>query len=191
MLFLIYYFQKGDVHLKLRLLPVVLSVLVSASVLFGGYFAYQSYAMESPLENVVSAIPGVELESIKISGNQAELELKVASGTNLREVYSQIQNEGRSTLGGRELKLKVVNEPTERLEQWWSSALFEVAQAMETKQYAQIPKTLEERSANSEGVKATTEMDDKFVYITITDGNNSKYVMLPRTPAKLGVWPNE
>ncbi|MBP1155309.1 MULTISPECIES: hypothetical protein [unclassified Paenibacillus] len=177
--------------MKLRLLPVVLSVLVSASLLFGGYFAYQSYAMESPLEKVVSAIPGVELEAIKLSGSEAELELKVAPGTSLREVYRNIQNEGRSTLGSRELKLKVVNEPSERLEQWWSSALFEVAQAMETKQYAQIPKTLEERSAKSEGVKAASEMDDKFVYITITDGNNSKYVILPRTPAKLGVWTNE
>ncbi|NTZ17759.1 hypothetical protein EXW96_09300 [Paenibacillus sp. JMULE4] len=177
--------------MKLRLLPVVLSVLVSASLLFGGYFAYQSYAMESPLEKVVSAIPGVELESIKLSGNEAQLELAVAPGTSLREVYHRIQNEGRSTLGSKELKLKVVNPPSERLEQWWSSALFEIAQAMETKQYAQIPKTLEDRTAKSEGIQATTEMDDKFVYITITDGKDSKYVMLPRTPVKLGVWPNE
>lgn len=177
--------------MKLRLIPVVLSVLVSASLLFGGYFAYQSYAMESPLEKVVSAVPGVKLESIKLTGKEAELELTVASGTSLREVYHRIQNEGRSTLGSRELKLKVVNTPSERLEQWWSSALFEVAQAMETKQYAQIPKTLEERTAKSDGIQASTEMDDKFVYITLTDGKDSKYIMLPRTPAKLGVWSNE
>lgn len=177
--------------MKLRLLPVVLSVLVSASLLFGGYFAYQSYAMESPLEKVVSGIPGVELGTIKLSSDEAQLELTVAPGTSLREVYHRIQTEGRSTLGSRELKLKVVNTPSDRLDQWWSSALFEVAQAMETKQYAQIPKTLEDRTASSVGIKASTEMDDKFVYITITDGKDSKYVMLPRTPAKLGVWSNE
>ena len=176
--------------MKLRLLPVVLSVLVSASLLFGGYFAYQSYAMENPLQKVVAGIPGVELGSIKFSGNEAELEVKVTPGTSLREVYQRIQKEGAATLGSKELKLKVINTSSERLEKWWSSALFEVAQAMETRQYAQIPTTLQKRAAD-DGIQAATEMDEKFVYITITDGKDSKYVMLPRTPAKLGVWPNE
>lgn len=176
-------------NMKLRLLPVVLSVLVSATLLFGGYFAYRTLAMESPLQKVVSGISGVELVSMDLSGSDARMELKLAPGTNLREVYSKIQTEGRTTLGTKELKLKVVNDPSPRLEQWWSSALFEVAQAMETKQYAQIPKTLQ--AQGSDGIKASTEMDDKYVYVTLSDGTTSKYVMLPRTPAKLGVWPNE
>jgi hypothetical protein len=34
-------------------------------------------------------------------------------------------------------------------------------------------------------------MDDKFVYIALTDGEKSKYMMLPRTSANMGAWTNE
>jgi hypothetical protein len=184
--------RKGDVTVKLRLLPVLLSIVVSATVLFGGYFAYHSVAMENPLQKVVTSIPGVELVKIDLGGTQALIELKLATGTNLRDVYHTIEQNGASVLSSKELTIKVTGEASPRLEQWWSSALFEVAQAMETKQYAQIPRALQNLAeATGNGLTVSTEMDDKFVYITLKDGELSKYIMLPRTPAKMGVWPNE
>ncbi|UUZ79407.1 hypothetical protein LJK88_30140 [Paenibacillus sp. P26] len=178
--------------MKLRLIPIVVSVLISASLLFGGYFAYQSYAMESPLQKTVSSIPGVHLVSMNLNGTQASMDLKLDPGVSLREAYAQIKKEAAAVLGTKDLKVNVVNDSSPELEKWWSSALFEVAQAMETKQYAQIPKTLEARAeAAGGGLKVSTEMDDKYVYVTLTQGNASKYIMLPRTPAKMGVWPNE
>ncbi|ULL15606.1 hypothetical protein DVH26_14835 [Paenibacillus sp. H1-7] len=177
--------------MKLRLLPVLVSVVISASVLFGGWFAYQSYAMENPLESIVAKTPGVDLVNTRITNNEAIVELKLQPGTSLRETYAKIQNESTAFLGKKELKLKVVNDTTPEMEQWWSSALFDVAQAMETRHYAQIPTTLQSRVKNASDMKVATEMDDKFVFITLTDGDKSKYVMLPRTPEKMGVWPNE
>jgi hypothetical protein len=178
--------------MKLRLLPVILSVVVSASVLFGGYFAYQSVAMENPLQNVVTSIPGVELVQMNLSGTKAELELKLASDTSLRDVYQQIQKQGASVIGEKQLLITIAGDSSPRLEQWWSSALFEVAQAMETKQYADIPKSLQAKAdASGDGLAVSTEMDDKYVYVTLKDGESSKHIMLPRTPVKMGVWPNE
>jgi hypothetical protein len=31
-------------------------------------------------------------------------------------------------------------------------------------------------------------MDETNVYVRLTDGVNSKYIILPRTPAQMGVW---
>ncbi|MCZ8521413.1 MULTISPECIES: hypothetical protein [Paenibacillus] len=181
--------------MKLRLLPVILSVLVSASLLFGGYFAYQSFAMESPLQKTVSGIKGVQLVSMELGSTEATMEITLDKGTSLREVYHQIQNQGGTALARKDLKLKVTNPGSPRLEQWWSSALFDIAQAMETKQYAQIPATLKEKAAQDAqaggAITTSTEMDERYVYITLTDGEASKYIMLPRTAAKMGVWPNE
>ncbi|MDF2961776.1 MAG: hypothetical protein K0S39_3511 [Paenibacillus sp.] len=177
--------------MKLRLLPVIISVSISAVVLFGGWFVYQSVAMENPLTNVVESTPGVELVHTRITNTDTELELKLQPGTSLREVYGRIQKEGSSAIGKRELKLKIVNESSPEMEKWWSSALFDVAQAMETKQYTQIPKTLQARASSFNNLKVATEMDEKYVYITMSDGDKSKYIMLPRTPAVMGVWPNE
>ncbi|PZE21906.1 hypothetical protein [Paenibacillus xerothermodurans] len=178
--------------MKLRLLPIVLSVAISAIVLFGGWFVYQSVAMENPLTEVINNTPGVELVNTHITNGKAELELKLQPGTNLREVYSRIQKEGAEILGDRVFAVKVVNESSPEIDSWWSSALFDVAQSMETRQYAEIPKNLQERAAASGGsINVSTEMDDKYVYIALTDGEKSKYVMLPRTPTLMGVWPNE
>jgi len=177
--------------MKLRLLPVLASVVISASVLFGGWFAYQSYAMENPIQSVVEKTSGVQFVNTCITNNEAIVEVKLQPGTSLREAYASIQKGSSSILGKKQLKLNVVNETSPEMEQWWSSALFDVAQAMETKHYAQIPVTLQSRAKGSPDLKVTTEMDDKFVFITLTDGDKSKYVMLPRTPEKFGVWPNE
>ncbi|OXM88026.1 hypothetical protein [Paenibacillus rigui] len=177
--------------MKLRLLPISLSVVISATVLFGGYFVYQSVAMENPLASVVTSTPGVvELVDTKITSTETTIELKLKPGASLREIYDRIQKDGSSVIGQKKLKLKVDSDSSEQLDAWWSSALFDVAQAMETKKYSQIPTTLQARAANS-NLKVSTEMDDKFVYVTMSDGAQSKYVMLPRTPDKIGVWPNE
>ncbi|WP_159883097.1 hypothetical protein [Paenibacillus puerhi] len=179
--------------MKIRFLPVLLSLVITTALLFGGYFAYQSYAMESPLQKTVSQIEGVEHVSTHLTSTAVDIQIKLDAGKSLREVYQQILNEGRQVIGSRELQLKVKEEPSAKLDEWWSLALFEVAQAMDTKQYAQIPATLQARAAadQSSGIRASSEMDDKFVYITLTDGQANKYVMLPRTPVKMGVWPNE
>jgi hypothetical protein len=178
------------IFMKLRLLPILLSLTISAILLFGGWFAYQSVAMESPLSSIASMTPGVKLVDAHFSSEDVVMEIKLEPGTSLREVYSRIQTEGSALIGKKELKLKVLNESTPKMDQWWSSALFDVAQAMETKQYTQIPKTLQARSVESDGLKVATEMDDKYVYIALTDGAKSKYLMLPRTPGRLGVWTN-
>jgi hypothetical protein len=87
----------------------------------------------------------------------------------------------------------VTNPSSQALDDWWSKALFPVAQAMENKQYTEIPKALEQASTsmNQDQFKASAEMDEHNVYISLTDGKASKYIILPRQGQSVGVWPNE
>ncbi|MNI38883.1 hypothetical protein D3C73_930440 [compost metagenome] len=62
---------------------------------------------------------------------------------------------------------------------------------METKHYAEIPSSLDKQAAQLNGMTVATEMDNKYVYIRLTKGEYSKFILLPRVPAQLGVWPNE
>jgi hypothetical protein len=177
--------------MKLRLLPVFISLVVSSVVLFGGWFGYHSLAMENPLLKIIQKIHGVQEAHIDLKSDEVDIDLKLSADASLREVYNAIVTEGGSIIGKREVKLNVTNASSEQLDRWWSSALFDVAQAMETKQYAQIPKTLEQHAAELSGLKVMTEMDDKNVYVRLTDGDKSKFVILPRTAHRIGVWPNE
>jgi hypothetical protein len=176
--------------MKLRLLPVVMSVVISAGVLFGGWFAYTSLAMENPLSDIISKVPGVTSSTMKLDNNQVDIEVSLNADANLRNVIERIHKEGASIIGKRSVNINVKSNPSEKLDQWWSKALFEVAQAMETKHYADIPTTLQKYAEGVPNMKVDSEMDQTYVYIRLTDGDATKFIMLPRT-SQIGVWPNE
>ncbi|MFC0214811.1 hypothetical protein ACFFK0_20600 [Paenibacillus chartarius] len=176
--------------MKLRLLPIVVSVAVSSVVLFGGWFGYHSFAMENPMKAIVEQIPGVSDAQMQLKRDEVQVSLRLGSGASLREVYQTIETKGASIIGDRKVNVEVTNETSPEIDRWWSSALFDVAQAMETKQYADIPKVLEQHKSSLPGLTVLTEMDDDNVYVQLSDGEKSKYVILPRVAPKLGVFVN-
>ena len=177
--------------MKLRLLPVVLSVIISAGVLFGGWFAYTSLAMENPLSDIISKVPGVTSSTMKLDNNQVDIEVSLNPDANLRHVVDRIHKDGASIIGKAYCEYRCEKATRLRnLDQWWSKALFEVAQAMETKHYADIPTTLQKYAEGVPNMKVDSEMDQTYVYIRLTDGDATKFIMLPRT-SQIGVWPNE
>lgn len=176
--------------MKLRLLPLVITVAVSGLVLFGGWFLYQNVAVQNPLVNKVKQISAVKHADAEFTRDQVRVKLELEPEASLREIVQRIQKDGKGIIGGRKLHVEVTNGSSATLDQWWSSALFPVAEAMETKHYTQIPETLEQLSAGHSNLKASTEMDDMNVYVSLTDGNASKFVILPRQGERMGVWPN-
>lgn len=177
--------------MKLRLLPVVISVIVSSTVLFGGWFAYNSLAMENPLSDIVTATAGVESSAIQLDSDQVNITLTLKPDADLRTIVNRISKDGSSIIGKRTVHYNLQSKTSAELDTWWSKALFDVAQAMETKHYSDIPKTLQSYAGQPANLKVDTEMDEHYVYVRLTDGDSSKFVMLPRTPGKIGVWPNE
>ncbi|WP_309118616.1 hypothetical protein [Paenibacillus sp.] len=177
--------------MKLRLLPVVITIVVSSGILFGGWFAYQSYAMEDPFLEKVAAVEGIAAPVVEIDRERAVVRMTIEAGASLREAYRGVVEAGASSLGDRDIVVEASGESNDKLEDWWSEALFDVAQAMETKQYSLIPQRLRELAKADGSLQVTTEMDETNVYITMVDGPNRKYVILPRQAAMMGVWPNE
>lgn len=185
--------REGDANdMKLRLWPVVISVFVASGVLFGGWFAYHSVALENPLHDHMKNMEGIQaIESIAIERDAVRVKLALKDDARLRVIREQIVQSNPSLFQQRELVIDLNMTSSEALEQWWSQALFEVAEAMDTHQYGRIPTVLEERAHAVPHLKVHTEMDDQFVYVRLNDGEQAKFVMLPREPVRLGVWTNE
>lgn len=137
----------------------------------------------------IDAIEGVADSHIEIGRTQATVTVQLESNARLGPIYREIRKAGEASLGSRTVVVETESESSESLEAWWSKALFDVAQSMDTKQYASIPDRLQQLA--SEGMTVATEMDDTNVYISLYEGEYSKHIVLPRTPAVLGVWPNE
>ncbi|RCX23308.1 hypothetical protein DFP94_101905 [Fontibacillus phaseoli] len=176
--------------MKLRVGPIVASVAVSALLLFGGWFAYKQWAVESPFEHKVNQMEGVKSVQTDITQKQAIVKLDLEPGTDFGSLVRQIETDGSKWIGSRELKLVVEDHASQELNEMWKEALFPIAQAMENKEYTGITDTLDKLSQNDSGLSAKAEMDERNVYITLTDGKASKFVILPRVPQSMGVWPN-
>lgn len=177
--------------MKIRFFPLLLSLSISFIVIFGGWFVYQSAALKNPLSNTLSEIEGITHYEADLQRNQAHIELTLSSDANLREIMHKINDSTASIIDNRELHIKIVNASSDELDRWWSNVLFDVAQAMESRVYGDIPHVLEQAKAQLTGLEYVTEMDEQYVYIQLQHEEYSKFIMLPRTPVQLGVWSND
>ncbi|MFS0722607.1 hypothetical protein [Paenibacillus sp. 1P07SE] len=174
--------------MRLRLFPLALTAILAAALLLGGWSLYNSMALQKPLTGVVEEVPGVRSAEPVIDRTRVQLRLELERGAGLREIYQAIRSNGADYIGSRQLQLEVVQTPDEQLDDLWSMLLFDIAQAMETRHYADIPAALDRLAGQTEGLTATTEMDADNVYITLENDKAAKYVILPRVPSEMGVW---
>ena len=177
--------------MKLRPLPIVLTIVISTCLLVAGWFIYRNEADLKPLDRIASSAPGVVNAKPVIGQSAVTIELTLNRNADLRKIYETIATKGTAIIGSRELKLNVNKiGSTEKLDTVWAAILFKVAQAMDHRTYGDIPAAMKQAQMNYPGVTATSEMDDTNVYITLKDGNAVKYVVLPRKADTIGAWPN-
>ena len=181
---------KEAKRVKLRVGRVAASIVISGVVLFGGWFLYQQWAIERPLESLLKDMEGVSQVQLDIQSKELVIKLDLEPGADLGAVIRQLEQDGKKQIGSRKLKIEVVDNSSPVLNELWENAMFAVAQAMENKQYTEITAALEQMEQEHTELNATAEMDNEHVYITLTDGQNSKFIILPRMPERMGVWPN-
>ncbi|MRN53341.1 hypothetical protein [Paenibacillus monticola] len=179
--------------MKLRIVPVLLTSLLSAALLFGGWFLYRQFVIQEPLQKIVAGYQGVNSSHITINRNEVTLKLDLQPGTKLRELVQYVSTEGKSVIGARTLKLDVDQHSNTLIDEYWDKAMFSVAEAMESRKYTLIPAKLDglkEQYSKYNDVIATTEIDDNNVYVSLSVGKESKFIILPRQPGTMGVWNN-
>ena len=177
--------------MKLQPMPIILSMVLAAVVLFGGWFLYQNVAVASPLQNTVSSIDGIEQATTQVDHDQVQVSMELAEDASLQSVVKEINQRNADLLKQRSLNISITNEGSEALNQWWSQSLFQVAEAMENKKYGEIPAYLEKRAKDLPGLQVHTEMDEQNVYVRLNHEGDSKFILLRRTPAVMAVWSNE
>jgi hypothetical protein len=175
--------------IKPRIIPVIITAAITASVLFGGWAIYNQVAVAAPLDKVVNEVQGVvSSDKPVMNRDQVTIQLELAPNANIRDIYGSIATNGKDVFGNRRLDLEIKGKSSKQLDDLWYSSMFKVAEAMETKTYSSIPAAMNDAAKAMKDTAITTEMDDTNVYITIKNTEAIKYVVLPRTPAKLEAW---
>ncbi|OBR64784.1 hypothetical protein A7K91_04150 [Paenibacillus oryzae] len=174
---------------KPRWAPTAVIAVLAAGLLFGGYMLYSYFFVAAPLSEAVQAVPGVaKAGEPVIDQSTIKVSLELEKDASLSQVYRDIAAASKQNGGDRQLELDIASASSEELEQLWQSLLFQVAEAMENKTYSIIPQAVEQAAKQHDKVEASTEMDERNVYITLRKDGASKYMVLPRTGASLGVW---
>lgn len=175
---------------KLRLGPLLATAAVTAAILFGGWFAYQYYGIERPLDKYANALPGVEAADVNTRSGEVVIDLRLGPDAELAELYASLRRKSGGAFGAAKLEIRTEALSNDRLEQAWDYALFDVAEAMENRKYAGVRSAMERLESEFAGLTVVTSIDDNNVYITLRAGDAAKFVVLPREPQMLGVWPD-
>ncbi|RJE90084.1 hypothetical protein D3P07_07650 [Paenibacillus sp. 1011MAR3C5] len=176
---------------KPRMMPIAITVVISAAALFGGWMLYKQVAVASPLTDAVVNVPGVaKADKPVIEQDKVSVSVELSDEASLKDVYTSVTEQGKALAGKRKLDIVIQDEEDALLNAIWQEAMFDIAQAMETKTYSDIPKTMERVASGHDGVETVTDMDGTNVYVTIKNAEGAKYIVLPRTPNQMGVWPN-
>ncbi|MBW7473400.1 hypothetical protein K0T92_01420 [Paenibacillus oenotherae] len=177
--------------MKIRVLPAVLTAVLSAGLLVGGWYTYRNVATLGPLESIVADMPGVSSAAPVIGRDSVTMEITLDRDANVKDIYETIAREGESVIGGKELKFDIQEDGKQQeLDKVWSTVLFDIAEAMENRHYTAIPAAMSRLEKQFSGIEASSEIDEVNVYITLKNGETAKHIVLPRTSEKLGVWPN-
>ncbi|MHA7963464.1 hypothetical protein ACX93W_04905 [Paenibacillus sp. CAU 1782] len=174
---------------KPRWAPTAIIAACAAGLLFGGYMLYSHFFVAAPLGEAFKSVTGVaEAGEPVVNENSIKVTLELEKDASLSQVYRDVAAAGKQSGGDRKLELDIAAKSSEELEQLWQSLLFQVAEAMENKTYSDIPQAVEQAASRHDKIEASTEMDERNVYITLRKDGAAKYMVLPRDGASLGVW---
>lgn len=176
--------------MKLRIIPILATIVLSVCILFGGWYAYRIYAVNQPFNKIITQHEGVKDATFTVDRSDVNVQLDLQTGANLADIVKQIEQQGKDIIGNRKLNIDIKNHSSKSLDQLWEKTLFTVAQAMENKQYTEITAAMKQLEQGNQNVKADAQIDESNIYISLIEGQHSKFVILPRIPQKIGVWSN-
>ncbi|WP_128894398.1 hypothetical protein [Longirhabdus pacifica] len=174
--------------MKLKPIPMLCSLLIVAVALFGGWYIYNTQIVEKSLLQNVAAIQGVEEADVNSNNQHVVISITLADDANYREVTNELEKATAQFEDNKEVHIEIENTSNDQLDDWWTSILFDIAQAMDNKQLAQIPEILEVNAAPMETLEYWTELDEENVYIRLNLEDGEKFIMLPREPEMLRAW---
>lgn len=164
--------------MKIHANVAVISLFVTLLLLFGGFFGYQWYFVQRPLESLIASTPHVTDKKIELQPTQVKIEIVTDQPFSLTSDYPTLREQIEERIGKRKLEFKLVDKPSKEMETAWNQMAFGVKEGIAQKHYTQIPKTVQE-VADPMQIQYDVKMDDQYVYIKLYKEDRFMYQVLP------------
>lgn len=162
---------------RIRILPTISALILTLALLFGGFQAYQTYALVRPLEFQLTHIADVRSASVLIQGTAPEIVVSLGRVADLQTTYAQIEAQVENSLGTT-ASIKLLDHPSPSLDTLYESLELILLQGINHGDYvSMVPEAV--RAAAADGVRARVTMNGQYVFVQLEKGDAYLYNLIP------------
>lgn len=169
--------------MQIRKVPIVLSLLATLTLLFGGWFLYQKMEIEEPVRNEIEQMKSANLADLEVGKEQLNIQLTVTNPDKFPVEYQELLNTLQKRVQNKQVRVEVTNQD-QQLKEIWTNGVFVFTEAVDLHQYSRIPQMLANWKQDYQLDAASTQMDDDNIYIYLKRGSADFYAMVPRNPVE-------
>ncbi|KEO84324.1 hypothetical protein [Tumebacillus flagellatus] len=162
---------------RIRIVPVMVSLLVAFSLLFGGWEMYAKFGLVRPLEEQLKADPAVtQVESV-VDGADRTLKITVKPVDDLQSTYENLQTVAEQSLGSS-VKLELVDTRGEDLKKEYQTIQPILYSGIANGAFPQMIQDAE-KTASHDGTQAKISMNDQYIFVALQKNGRFLYEVLP------------
>jgi hypothetical protein len=163
---------------------IIISLVVTLIVLFGGYQGYQYFKIDKPIKDVfLTQQKDISISKIKFNPSNVQIQLNVKPTYSYIDEFPSLTKQLNEILGEGKWSITFTNTQTPTMKQAWKEIVFGVKEGIYTGRYTLIH-SVTKQIANKYHLSYDVYMDDQYVYLMLRDGNKSWYQILPMKEVK-------
>ncbi|HOV78691.1 MAG TPA: hypothetical protein PK728_01170 [Bacillota bacterium] len=168
----------------LKIQIIILSLLVGIAIIFGIQRLYNKYAVQDPLNAVLSQSDAVQ--SFQVTREKRVIKVSVTLNYNadIMEDYNEIKNEISRALGSRPFTISLNDSRDEALKRVWYKSQYAVYQSLVQGNYRDMAEAVG-REARTEGAESTVYVDRENIYIRLKHQGKTLDEIIPVDMSRL------
>ncbi|MFY9323316.1 MAG: hypothetical protein WAO72_04135 [Syntrophomonadaceae bacterium] len=168
--------KKGE----FRIAIVILTVIFTVAILFGGYSAYKVYAIEKPVKAQLSSLQSVSHVTVDKEKKTYGISMKLESVDNLQSVYNHIEKVLNQRFAEDAYDLQIIDNRNEKLDDFYAKLQPVIQQAAAQSEFVWLDEQLSKKGSEMQLVYDLW-VDEQRIYIQIHDGEHYLYVIINRS----------
>jgi hypothetical protein len=156
--------------MEMRWPAVLVSLVVSLGLLFGGYRLVQHQTVEAPMDVALRAISGLQTYTWQ-SGAARRLQLELKPGARLGDTYAAVAAVLENLEPGSRIAIDIKDTRTPELQALYDQVHLAVQEAIQTGHYTDMAARVDALAKQAHAT-ATVTMDAQHVFVSLAQGDN-------------------
>ncbi len=166
--------------MKIRPLPIFLSFLLSACILFGGWFIYGEQFVKKPIRDEIGKMKDVSLQELKVGREQVTITIALQNPNKFQSNYQDIKRLAKEKAGEKKIVIDFKSQEG-KMQTIWEENQLQIAEAIDLHQYSRIQQVFDQLKGKKVIKDYVLRIDDEYIYIYMTNGDSPFYKVLSRT----------